>query len=100
MNIVVQYTLQQGQPPPPSLSIKYEDSASHGGQSPVNESVDEGQVWLNLKSIIADLHGQLCQKDETSFQQKKDRPHEGQESGFVLKHILSDLTRLQGQRNA
>jgi len=43
MNIVLQYTLRQGQPPH-HPSVHHKGSASHGGRSPVNENADEGQV--------------------------------------------------------
>jgi len=42
VDIVRQYTFQQGQPPLPSLSIQCKGSASRGGQNPVNGSSNEG----------------------------------------------------------
>jgi len=64
--IVLQYTLQQGQPPPPpSLSIQWKGSASRGGRGIVNESSNSSE------SLIALCHIQLYQKDEASFYKRR-----------------------------
>ena len=93
--IVLQYTLQQGQPPL-SLGIQYKGSASHRGQRPVNGCSDEGQVKLNLKALLWNVINSYIKRMKQTFN-KKARPREFQESSLVLKVISSVLTRFQGQ---
>ena len=94
--IVLQYTLQQGQPPnhPSVYNIK---AVPHNGRSEPRQRKFQWKLsWIEFKSVTAVCRGQLYQKVE-QVSTKKTRPHECQESGLVLKVILSDLTDFKGK---
>ena len=67
MDIVLQYTLQQGQTPPPSLSIQHEGSASHGRSESRQRKFQWKLSLIEFKSVTAVCRGQLYQKVEASF---------------------------------
>jgi len=81
MGIVPQYTFQQGQSPSFSQYTTWRSA--------------EVQVCLNLKYTVT-LYNYV-KRSVKQASNKKVRPHECQESGLVLKVILSDLNRFQGQ---
>ena len=82
--------------PPPSPSIQHEGSASHGRSESRQRKFQWKLSLIEFKSVTAVCHGHLYQKVEASST-KEARPHECQESGLVLKVILSDLNRFQGK---
>ena len=93
-DIVLQYALQQGQPPF-LLNIQHGGRASHGGRSPVNESSDKRSL-IELKCMTTLCHGKLYQKKMKQAFGKKGAPREG----YLVQNVYIFSTRLKRQVDA
>jgi len=96
IGIVLQYTFQQGNPPP-SLSIQHGGRASHWGRSPVYRSSAEVQAWLSSKYMTT-LYNYKKRLKQTS--NKRVRPVKFKRKTLWPKKGITFPTELQGQVDA